>query len=154
MGNFKLSENKKILLGYDGKCPDEITIPDGIEIIEKDAFAGKENLKKVKFNSSIKTIKSGAFAKTGIQTVSLPASVSSLSKDSFSYMTMGRQKYGHYECLQMVNTSNADTYVLNSLGNKCGSPAFCGYVETRTSNEWQKYISMISQPSIIIITKQ
>ena len=94
MGNFKLSENKKILLGYDGKCPDEITIPDGIEIIEKDAFAGKENLKKVKFNSSIKTIKSGAFAKTGIQTVSLPASVSSLSKDSFSYMTMGRQKYG------------------------------------------------------------
>lgn len=94
MGNFKLSENKKILLGYEGKCPDEITIPDGIEIIEKDAFAGKENLKKVKFNSSIKTIKSGAFAKTGIQTVSLPASVSSLSKDSFSYMTMGRQKYG------------------------------------------------------------
>ena len=42
------------------------------------------------------------------------------------------------ECLQMVNTSNADTYVLNSLGSKCGSPAFCGYVETRTWNEWQK----------------
>ena len=40
MGNFKLSENRKILQGYEGKCPDEITIPDGIEIIEKDAFAG------------------------------------------------------------------------------------------------------------------
>ena len=68
--------------------------------------------------------------------------------------SMYRQKYGHYECLQMVNTSNADTYVLNSLGNKCKSPAFCGYIETRSWNEWQKYISMISQPSIIIITKQ
>ena len=68
--------------------------------------------------------------------------------------SMYRQKYGHYECLQMVNTSKADTYVLNSLGNKCKSPAFCGYVETRSWNEWQKYIGMISQPSIIIITKQ
>lgn len=65
-----------------------------------------------------------------------------------------RQKYGHYECLQMVNTTNGNTYVLNSLGNKCKSPAFCGYIETRSWNEWQKYISMISQPSIIIITKQ
>ncbi len=68
--------------------------------------------------------------------------------------SMYRQKYGHYECLQMVNVTNGNTYVLNSLGNKCNSPAFCGYVETRSWNEWQKYISMISQPSIIIITKQ
>lgn len=68
--------------------------------------------------------------------------------------SMYRQKYGHYECLQMVNTTNGNTYVLNSLGNKCKSPAFCGYIETRSWNEWQKYISMISQPSIIIITKQ
>ena len=68
--------------------------------------------------------------------------------------SMYRQKYGHYECLQMVNTTNGNTYVLNSLGDKCKSPMFCGYVETRSWNEWQKYISMISQPSIIIITKQ
>ena len=68
--------------------------------------------------------------------------------------SMYRQQYGHYECLQMVNVSNSNTYVLNSLGNKCKAPAFCGYVETRSWNEWQKYISMISQPSIIIITKQ
>ena len=68
--------------------------------------------------------------------------------------SMYRQQYYHYECLQMVNVSNSNTYVLNSLGNKCKAPAFCGYVETRSWNEWQKYISMISQPSIIIITKQ
>ena len=68
--------------------------------------------------------------------------------------SMYRQQYDHYECLQMVNVSNSNTYVLNSLGNKCKAPAFCGYVETRSWNEWQKYISMISQPSIIIITKQ
>lgn len=68
--------------------------------------------------------------------------------------SMYRQKYGHYECLQMVDNKKSNTYVLNSLGDKCNSPAFCGYIENRSWNEWQKYISMISQPSIIIITKQ
>ena len=68
--------------------------------------------------------------------------------------SMYRQKYGHYECLQLVNLVNNSTYVLNSLGNKCNAPAFCGYIETRSWSEWKKYIGMISQPSIIIITKQ
>lgn len=68
--------------------------------------------------------------------------------------SMYRQQYGHYECLQLVDTKKKITYVLNSLGNKCGNESFCGYIENRSFNEWGKYIGLISQPSIIIITKQ
>ena len=94
MSGFILSKDKKTLLGYKGECPEEITIPNSVEVIEEKAFAGEENLKKIKFNTSVKTIKSSAFAKTGVKSVSLPAGVCSLSTDAFSYMTMGRQKYG------------------------------------------------------------
>lgn len=64
-----------------------------------------------------------------------------------------RNKFGHYETLKTINTNNSNMVVLNSLGNKCGSPAFCGYLETRSYGVMASYLGGISQKSICIITK-
>ena len=57
-----------------------------------------------------------------------------------------RNKWGHYEPLKSVNKDNVT--VLNSLGNKCNSPAYCGYIETRSKSTQLSYMRGISQPSI------
>lgn len=63
-----------------------------------------------------------------------------------------RNKYGHYEVLKEVNTNNNTCKVLNSLGNRCNRPAYCGYIETRSFSTFAGYISGINQKSIMIIT--
>ena len=63
-----------------------------------------------------------------------------------------RGSYGHYEVIKEVNINNNTCIVLNSLGNKCSSPAYCGYLETRSFSTFASYISGISQKSIAIIT--
>lgn len=65
-----------------------------------------------------------------------------------------RNEYGHYEAIQEINTKNKTIKVLNSLGNKCGSTSFCGYIETRSFNTFASYISKISQKSIAVIQKK
>ena len=118
MSGYNLSADKKTLLSYEGNCPEEIVIPDGVETIEKGAFKGKETLKQVKFNSSIKIIKSEAFAKTGIQSVTLPSSVQALATNAFSYMTMGRQKYGQpYETPSILKIDKKNPYYFTD--DKC-----------------------------------
>ena len=60
---------------------------------------------------------------------------------------------GHYSILKMVNTNNSNLTVANSLGSRCNSPAFCGYMESRPCSTQSRYIRGISQKSICIITK-
>ena len=64
-----------------------------------------------------------------------------------------QNKYGHYEVLRTIDTNKDTTVVLNSLGSKCNSPAYCGRLETRSYNTWVSYLAGISQKSICIITK-
>lgn len=64
-----------------------------------------------------------------------------------------QNKYGHYEVLRTINTRNNTTVVLNSLGSKCSSPAYCGRLENRSYNTWVSYLAGISQKSICIISK-
>lgn len=64
-----------------------------------------------------------------------------------------RLKYGHYEVVNQVNTSTNIEKVLNSLGDKCTSSCYCGYVESRSAAEFKKYMDAISQKSLIILTK-
>lgn len=68
--------------------------------------------------------------------------------------TLYKNRFGHYESIQEVNMNNSNTIILNSLGSKCNSPAFCGYNETRSWNTLQSYLRGISQKSICIITKE
>lgn len=62
-----------------------------------------------------------------------------------------RNQYGHYEVIKEININNKTCIVLNSLGNRCNSPAYCGYLETRSFSTFASYISKISQKSICII---
>lgn len=64
-----------------------------------------------------------------------------------------RNQYGHYSILKTVNTNTSNLTVANSLGSKCGSPAYCGYMESRPFNTQVSYIKGISQKSICVITK-
>ena len=67
-----------------------------------------------------------------------------------------RLKYGHYETIHKIDHTNKTVYVLNSLGDKCGTNSYCGYIEKRTYNEYSKYIANTpaNQPSICLITKK
>jgi len=67
-----------------------------------------------------------------------------------------RLRYGHYETIHKIDHNNKTVYVLNSLGNKCGTTSYCGYIEKRTYNEYAKYIANTpaNQPSICLITKK
>ena len=64
-----------------------------------------------------------------------------------------RNQYGHYEGVKTVNLNNSNLIIPNSLGNRCSSPAYCGYMETRTFGNQVSYIGGISQKSICVITK-
>ena len=46
------------------------------------------------------------------------------------------------------------TNILNSLGNKCSPPAYCGYQESRKFATQKSYWSGINQPSICILRKR
>lgn len=61
-----------------------------------------------------------------------------------------RNRYGHYEVPKHVGDSNLS--ILNSLGDKCTSSSYCGYVENRSKSEQRSYINGISQKSIAILT--
>ena len=64
-----------------------------------------------------------------------------------------RRQYGHYSILKKVNTNNSLLTVANSLGSRCNSPAYCGYMESRDFSTQLSYLNGISQKSICIITK-
>lgn len=64
-----------------------------------------------------------------------------------------RLEYGHYEKVAEINTKTQILKVMNSLGNKCSSGCFCGYIEDRTNANQRLYCNSISQKSILVITK-
>ena len=68
------------------------------------------------------------------------------------YRRNGEKGYGHYEVVNSV----PDGYVKvqNSLGDKCSSGCYCGYVETRSQSTFTYYINGISQKSVMIITRK
>ena len=61
-----------------------------------------------------------------------------------------RDQWGHYEVILEVRDD--DLRILNSLGDYCSYPAYCGYIETRSKSEQLSYINGISQKSVAILT--
>lgn len=61
-----------------------------------------------------------------------------------------RNEWGHYEI--PVSVGNGTITVLNSLGEYCSYPAYCGYEETRSQSTHTSYVNGISQKSVCIIT--
>ena len=79
--------------------------------------------------------------------------ISQPNKDAIIH-NLYRNKFGHYEVIQEINTNNNTVKVLNSLGNKCSSISYCGYIETRSFQTFNSYIVGISQKSIAILTRK
>lgn len=61
-----------------------------------------------------------------------------------------RNQWGHYE---VPKNSGSPLSILNSLGEYCSYPAYCGYIETRSRATQQSYINGISQKSVCIISR-
>ena len=55
-----------------------------------------------------------------------------------------------------IDTKNNIVKVLNSLGNRCSRPAYCGYIENRSFNTFASYIANTpgGQPSIGLVVKK
>ena len=62
-----------------------------------------------------------------------------------------RYKYGHYTNYEKIHENSVDVH--NSLGDKCGS-CYCGYTENRSKSEAKGYIDLISQKSVMIVTRK
>ena len=72
-----------------------------------------------------------------------------LKKGAVFFHLLYRDQWGHYEPIKSVGD---DLKILNSLGDSCGSGAYCGYIETRGRGTQQRYISGISQKSVAVLT--
>ena len=71
-----------------------------------------------------------------------------MAKGALFFHLLYRNQYGHYE----VPKSIGDVLkILNSLGDRCNYPAYCGYIETRTRAEQESYIAGISQKSVAFL---
>ena len=64
-----------------------------------------------------------------------------------------REEVGHYEKILTIDIVRNIVKVINSLGNKCTSSCYCGYIEERSMSLEKRYISGISQKSILVIEK-
>lgn len=64
-----------------------------------------------------------------------------------------RLEYGHYEVMNQLNLTTNYAKVLNSLGKKCTSSCYCGYVEDRSCKDMKRYMDAVSQKSLLILTK-
>lgn len=62
-----------------------------------------------------------------------------------------RDQWGHYEVSNSISGSTVN--VQNSLGSMCTSSCYCGYQEYRSTSEFQRYMSGISQKSLMIIKR-
>ena len=74
-------------------------------------------------------------------------------KKSIVWHEYYRKAYGHYSLAKMIDIINSICTIPNSLGSKCNSPAYCGYMESRDFGTQESYFKGISQKSICIITK-
>ena len=61
-----------------------------------------------------------------------------------------RNEWGHYEVINKVYDDYCD--VQNSLGSRCSSGCYYGYVEERYLSTFRSYINGISQKSVMVIT--
>ena len=75
-------------------------------------------------------------------------------KQSFGCHIKYRDKWGHYEKPLSIYTDTNTVKVINSLGDKCTSSCYCGYIESRSFSTHKRYIDGVSQKSILVITRE
>ena len=69
-----------------------------------------------------------------------------MKKGAVFFHLLYRNQWGHYEGIQSVGDDILK--ILNSLGDYCSYPAYCGYIENRSKSTQKQYIQGISQKSV------
>lgn len=82
---------------------------------------------------------------SGVKTI-----LESSNKD-IVFHNLYRDQWGHYEVANSISGSTVK--VQNSLGSQGCSSCYCGYVENRSTSTFKRYMSGISQKSLMIITR-
>lgn len=103
-----------------------------------------------KYNVNI-TVQEKSFSELGI--TGLAKLICKANVDVIVHL-LYRLIWGHYESINEINIKTNMFKILNSLGDKCTSSCYCGYVEDRSLAVEKSYMSGISQKSIIILTKK
>lgn len=62
-----------------------------------------------------------------------------------------RDTWGHYTNYDKINDMSVDVH--NSLGSTCANGCYCGYTEKRSKTDAKRYLTGISQKSVIIVTR-
>ncbi|MBR5536099.1 MAG: leucine-rich repeat protein [Clostridia bacterium] len=89
------TKDMKTLLVYPaGKADESYAIPDGVEAIASQAFAGSGNLKNVDLGSSLAAIGTWAFEGSGIVEVTIPETVSVITTGAFATMSLEKVYFG------------------------------------------------------------
>ena len=79
------NKNQTELLCYPKAKQDEnFTIPEGVKTINKDAFKNVKDLSLLELNSTIKSIPDKAFENSGIESIFIPETVTSIGEEIFS----------------------------------------------------------------------
>ena len=125
-----VSADGKILIK--GKDIEYIKIPDGVEVIEKEAFHSFKNLCEVTLPTSIKQINNYAFALSSIKIISIPASVNTIEEGAFFsceklvnvYFYSNTLRLGNsifWGCISLVNVKLPDAlkYIPDSAFERC-----------------------------------
>ncbi len=71
-------DRKQLLLYPQGKSQNSFTVPDGVQVIGKYAFADAVNLSSIVFPKSVTELKEGALTRSGIESLELPDSITSM----------------------------------------------------------------------------
>lgn len=78
--------------------------------------------------------------------------ITNSSNQDAIYHNLYRDQWGHYEVVNKIYDDYCD--VQNSLGDYCSSGCYCGYVEERYLSTFRRYMSGISQKSVMVITNE
>ena len=62
-----------------------------------------------------------------------------------------RDTWGHYTNYDKVYDNTIDVH--NSLGDSCNYGCYCGYTENRSKSDARRYLSGISQKSVLVVTR-
>lgn len=112
------SKDKKTLVRYAaGKSETEFSVPDGVEVIERNAFSACENLKKINLPQSIRFIGDGAFKRCRrLEILNIPSGVKNDLKECFDECDSMKKLVLSYNFLNEIPDLPKECAVLDERG--------------------------------------
>jgi hypothetical protein len=78
------ADGKTFLYYYPGNESESFTVPEGVEIVAKNAFRDASNLKELNFSTTVRTIEDGTFELSHQERIVIPATVEHVKYDFFN----------------------------------------------------------------------